>query len=126
MAFVRRTSRSRLVAWLAMAAVWLTVVMPVISRSLPMSGMDGMDAGAWCTSHGLSTQHPPASPNPSSSLDKCGYCSLFCHSPMVAGGAVLLPPPQRFPAQDLLAPVVPAGPAPRLISASPRGPPPQV
>ena len=125
MATFRKASHSRLVAWLALAAMWLVVVMPVLSRSMPMPmhSMDAMGAGAELSAHGLSEHHPPTSPAPSSTLDKCGYCSLFCHSPMVAGNALLTPPPLALPAQTLLASTVPAGPPPQLLSAAPRGPP---
>ncbi|MHB1271351.1 MAG: DUF2946 family protein [Rhodanobacter sp.] len=101
--------------------------MPVISRSMsmsmPMPSMGAMDPGAEYSAHGLSEQHPPTSPDPSSTLDKCGYCSLFCHSPMVAGDALPPLPPLALPAQTLLVPTVPAGPPPQLLSAAPRGPP---
>ncbi len=125
MAIFRKASDSRLVAWLALVAMWLVVVMPVLSRSMPMpmQSMGAMAAGGELSAHGFSEHHPPTSPAPSSTLDKCGYCSLFCHSPMVAGNALLTPPPLALPAQTLLAATVPAGPPPQLLSAAPRGPP---
>lgn len=125
MAIFRKASHSKLGAWLALAAMWLVVVMPVLSRSMPMPmpSMSAMGHDAEFSAHGLSEQHPPTSPDPSSTLDKCGYCSLFCHSPMVAGNALRSLPPLALPAQTLLAPTVPAGPPPQLLSAAPRGPP---
>ena len=125
MAIFRKASHSRLVAWLAFAAMWLVVVMPVLSRSMPMPmhSMGAVDPDAEFSAHWLSEQHPPTSPDPSSTLDKCGYCSLFCHSPIVAGDALLTLPPLALPAQTLLAPTVPAGPPPQRLSTAPRGPP---
>ncbi len=128
MAIFRGPPHSRFVTWLALAAVWLTVVMPVISRSmpLPIHSMGAMGLSADHGTHGFSEQHPPASPDPSSTLDKCGYCSLFCHSPMVAGGALLTLPPLALPARPLPGPTVPAGPPPHRLCAAPRGPPPSL
>lgn len=127
MAIFRKASHSRLVAWLALVAMCLVVVMPVLSRSMPMPmpmhSMDAMGADAELSAHGFSEHHPPTSPAPSSTLDKCGYCSLFCHSPMVAGDALPPLPTLALPAQTLLAAMVPAGPPPQLLSAAPRGPP---
>ncbi|HVC18089.1 MAG TPA: DUF2946 domain-containing protein [Rhodanobacter sp.] len=107
---------------MALVAVWLTLVMPVISRSMP-NGMGSMDHGSPGISHGLSQQHPSTPPDPSSTLDKCGYCYLFCHSPLVAGDVLSALPPLALSAQMLLAPTVPIGPLPQLLSAAPRGPP---
>jgi len=122
MAVFRKKRQGKWVAWLALAAMWLTIGMPVISRSLP-DGMSSMALGAWCTGHGLSDQHPQAPSDPSAPTDKCGYCSLFCHSPLIGGhaGIVLLPP--SLPAQSPIALAVPEGPNPRVLSARPRGPP---
>jgi len=129
MAVFRKRTHSRFVAWLALAAMWLTVVMPVISRSMPnmpdgVGVMGAMDHGCRGSSHESSKQHHPSTaPDPSSTLDKCGYCGLFCHSPMVAGTSLPPLPPLAFPAATLLSPAVPSGPTPHLLSAPPRGPP---
>ncbi|MDE2157156.1 MAG: DUF2946 domain-containing protein [Xanthomonadaceae bacterium] len=118
----RRTTRTGFVRGLALVAMWLTVVMPVVSRSMP-DGMGSMNPGSLGSSLGLGQQHRSTSPDPSSILDKCGYCCLFCHSPMVAGDALPALPPLALSAQVLRAPTVPVGPLPQLLSASPRGPP---
>ncbi|TAM58479.1 MAG: DUF2946 domain-containing protein [Rhodanobacter sp.] len=120
----RRTTCSRFVGCLAFVAVWLTAVMPVISRSMP-NGMGPMDPGSWGASHGLSLQHPSAPSDPSATLDKCGYCCLFCHSPLVAGEALPALPSLALSAPILPAPTVPVGPLPQRLSAAPRGPPSQ-
>jgi len=120
----RRTTHSRFVTCLALVAVWLTVVMPVISRSMP-NGMGSMGVGSRGTSHGLSQPHPATPSDPSSILDKCGYCCLFCHSPLVAGNALPAMAPLALSAPILPAPTVPVGPPPQRLSAAPRGPPSQ-
>jgi len=121
---LRKTMHYRFVRCLALVAVWLTVLMPVISRSMP-NGMGSMGFGSRGTSHGLSQQHPSTPPDPSSILDRCGYCCLFCHSPLVAGGALPALPPLALSAPILPVPTVPVGPPPQRLSAAPRGPPSQ-
>ena len=122
MAGLRKARRQTWVAWLALFAMWLTVGMPVVSRMLPSHTMS-MDMGSWCTPHGLSDHHPNSPSEPASPLDKCGYCSLFCHSPLVLGDVSLALPPLLLPAQTLFEQAIPAGPLPRILSAAPRGPP---
>ena len=111
----------RLVAWLAMAAMWLTIVAPVVSRTLPGMGMSPAMAG--CGVHGAGDQHPELPLDPADPMDHCGYCTLLMHSPLVSGGSIVF-----------LAAVLPAiamprawassiGPVTPVLSASPRGPP---
>jgi hypothetical protein len=119
MAGSRKTVHRTWVAWLALVAMWLTVGMPVVSQILPQHAAP-MDMGSWCTPHGLSDHHPHA---PDSPLDKCGYCSLFCHSPLVLTHASLALAPLRLPAQTLSAQTFSAGPPLQVLSANPRGPP---
>jgi hypothetical protein len=103
--------------------MWLAVAAPVISQVAPVSDAH-LDLGAWCTGHGLA-DHPSGAPSDPHALhaDKCGYCGLLGHSPLLVGGATPPPAFARFSHRvrthmDL--PVVDARP---LLSASPRGPP---
>jgi|SRR5579859_777000 len=119
---IRRGAPRRFVAWLAIAAVWLLVAAPTISRSLP-SAWSWPDLGAWCTGHGLSDQHPSAPGDPALHLDQCGYCALLAHDPLLAGGTLAVPLAAGLSAP---APVTHAEPYWRalpLLSAHPRGPP---
>jgi hypothetical protein len=120
----RSSTRRGFVAWLATAALWLLVVAPTISQTLS-SFSAAPDLGAWCTGHGLSDEHPsPATPHdPGPHTDKCGYCVLLGHSPLLAGGSLATTITALVPEA---APV--AGTAHRwyalpLLSAQPRGPP---
>ncbi|MEW5314929.1 MAG: hypothetical protein WDW38_006388 [Sanguina aurantia] len=120
----RQQKQAGCVAWLALVALWLTIGMPVVSRSLP-DGMASVDLGAWCTGHGLvdhASQRPAA---PAAPTDKCGYCSLFCHSPLIAGEVGLLVAPRFLGAQPPLAIAVPEPPVLHLGAARSRGPPSQ-
>jgi len=131
-AVFRKKRQGKWVVWLALAAMWLTIGMPVISRSLP-DGLASVDLGAWCTGHSqsdqklsdheLQDQHRQAPSDPSAPLNKCGYCSLFCHSPLIAGHASLALAPCSLSAQAPIALAVPSGSNPRVLSARPRGPP---
>ena len=122
MSAFRKTKHRKFFAWLGLLAMWLTIAMPAISRNLP-SGHGSLDLGAWCTGHGLSDHHPSAPSAPDSPTDKCSYCSLLCHSPLVVAHADLALPSLFLSSQAPVAATVPSGPPPRLLSAHPRGPP---
>jgi len=104
-----------------MAALWLTIVAPVISQTLPTTSA-AFDLGAWCTGHGLDT-HPNAPTDPAAFTDHCGYCGLLGHSPLAFGHADFLLPPSPLAVQVPIARALPAQIPSRLISAAPRGPP---
>lgn len=70
----------RYMAWLALAAMALIMVMPAVPRFMPVdTTMAGMDAG--CAMH--AGKHPrPSAPNyPDDPTAKCGYCALLGHTP---------------------------------------------
>lgn len=102
--------------------MWLLVAAPSVSRLLPITEWSP-DLGAWCTGHGLSDQHPSSPGDPADHADKCGYCALLGHTPLLGGHAV----PLRLVAW-LPAPAAPVHASGRwhalpLLSANPRGPP---
>ncbi|WP_157971436.1 DUF2946 domain-containing protein [Dyella sp. C9] len=120
----RRTPR-RFAAWLAVAALWLLVAAPTLTRALPPAWA-WPDLGAWCTGHGLSEHHPdePSRPDaPAGHVDQCGYCVLLGHSPLLGGGAPVLWVVAWLPSLPL--PAVESAPwhARLLLSTNPRGPP---
>ena len=119
----RKTTQRRLVAWLALFAVWLAVAAPVISQVLPV-GDAHLDLGAWCTGHGLADP-PSGTPSDPHALhaDKCGYCGLLGHSPLLSGDAIIPPEFARFSQRHELQTDLPAVDARPRLSASPRGPP---
>jgi Protein of unknown function (DUF2946) len=107
-----------------MAALWLLVVAPTISQTLSLFS-SAPDLGAWCTGHGLSDEHPsPSTPHdPRLHTEKCGYCALLGHSPLLAGAGLA-----TFIGALAPAAAPGAGRAHRwhalpLLSADPRGPP---
>lgn len=122
MQLIRRRTPQRLVAWLAIVAMWLLVAAPTISRTLPATDA-WPELGAWCTGHGLDEHHPSTPDAPALHADACGYCALLGHSPLLTG-AVLATPVAFVP--PALAPIHEASwhwrPLP-LLSANPRGPP---
>ena len=121
----KRAAQQRFVAWLALAAMALIVLMPVISRTMPMDGaMAGMTSGSMDQCH-LHTghQHPGVPAHPDDPTARCGYCVLLSHTPVLGGGAALVVPPAHWVSvvpHASLPNDVPAGP---LLSARPRGPP---
>jgi len=123
MAALRNTRYRKFVAWLALAAMWLTIGMPVLSQFLPSHAQESMDLGAWCTGHGLSDHHPGSPSAPAAPMDKCGYCSLFCHSPLALAHADVVLPSLLLSGPLFSVQAVPSGPRPRLLSADARGPP---
>jgi hypothetical protein len=114
-------------AWLALLAIWLTVIAPVVSRILP--GTSSPDLGAWCMAHEgggdghASPQSPAPHPHDADHWERCGYCSLFSHSPSLG----FVPATLGLPALPaLLSAALPVRRtlAPRpLFDAPPRGPP---
>ncbi len=105
-----------------MLAMMLIVVMPAISRSMPMPGsMPGMDDG--CPHHLAGTGHPASPDGPADSTERCGYCVLLNHNSLLASSKVLhLLPAAPSPAAPVLAMADDAYASP-ILSAHPRGPP---
>lgn len=124
---LRLTRSHQWVAWLAMFAMALIVVMPAISRVMPMSGaMPGMDMDGACPHHLATSAKQPNSPHaPVDPMERCGYCFLLHHSPILSSSTIV----HRVPAAPELAIPVVALPTDRshspLLSADPRGPPAQ-
>lgn len=124
---LKRTAQQRFVAWLALAAMALIVVMPAVNRAMPMDhsmmGMSSaMDDGH--ASHAMHARHHAGMPeHPDDPTARCGYCVLFSHMPALGFGAPVILPPvylATFTPQVELPRGVPAAP---LLSAHPRGPP---
>lgn len=120
----RRAAHRRFATWLAIAAMLLVVVMPVVSRSLPLhAGMSRM--GADCMmgmahadhrSHGIPD-------NPGDPTAKCGFCTLLAHTPVMAFAIGVVPPPAWLPALTPPTLLLRDESVARLLSAQPRGPP---
>jgi len=117
-----RNCHHRIIGWLGLLAITLTIVAPTVSRTLL--------GGAACPPApvGIHSAHDgrgeKRSPDmPSSPLDKCGYCGFFVHSPSLGGGVAvvllpILPTGRLLPAPQLRNPP----PCP-LLAARSRGPP---
>jgi Protein of unknown function (DUF2946) len=126
---LKRAAQQRFVAWLALAAMALIVLMPAISRSMPadmdMGGMDmgamaGMNADCPMAGH----HHRQAMPgDPSDPTARCGYCVLLAHNPVTGFASALLWSPIEVPALVPQAAIVRSAPVVPLLSARPRGPP---
>ncbi|MCW8807065.1 MAG: DUF2946 domain-containing protein [Rhodanobacter sp.] len=116
-----RTIRSRW-GWLALAAIWLTIVAPVVSQTLGSraAAMNGSCAQQANPLDSSATPHPRPPPHP---MTFCGYCSLFQHSSVLASldwQPSLLPPAAFRP---LVATPFPSWSGHSILAAAPRGPP---
>jgi hypothetical protein len=122
---LKRAAQQRYVAWLALAAMALIVLMPVFSRAMPGDmPMMGMNTGCNMDDMGHADHQYPGMPgHPDDPTARCAYCALLTHSPVVGlGFAVLLAPldlPAPSPQTTHPRSAVPAP----LLSARPRGPP---
>lgn len=101
----------------------LLVGAPVVSRLLP-SPSAMADMGMHCDEHaGHGGQPSTPDPHAPSSMEKCGYCGLLGHSP-VLGSALWLPPPRPLPSRDVMpSRAEPAATRRGCLVAAPRGPP---
>lgn len=121
---IRRAALHRCAAWLALAAVALVVMMPVVFRFLPAgAGMPSMGGDrAIGMRHG---GHPaPARPgDPGDSMAWCGYCTLLNHTPVAGSGLPFFHVPALRPASPLDAVATPNASLARLLTARPHGPP---
>ncbi len=128
---MRRTRKIRaLFAWLALFAFGLTIVAPVVSRTLASvaadsahSGHHGMD-GHMGTGHADADQPDRARNDHDGMLmEQCGYCGLLGHSPLLIVIAWL---PGLLPGATPRQPVPTApqrSPERSTLTAVPRGPP---
>ena len=117
---LKRAAQQRFVAWLALAAMALIVLMPVVSRvvtaDVPMMGM-GMHMDH------ADHAHPGMPAHPDDPTACCAYCVLLTHTPVVGMALAVLLAPLDLPAlSPQTAQLRSAAPA-LLLSARPRGPP---
>jgi hypothetical protein len=115
----------RRIAKLAMLAMWLIVVAPVVSQIHAASAAPWMDD--MCSHATLGHGHPamPDSPDRQPQpMEECGYCFLLTHSPVMPGVGVpaLVPPP--LAADTFIVNLARTGAKPSVSAISPRGPPP--
>ncbi|MEW5835873.1 MAG: DUF2946 domain-containing protein [Pseudomonadota bacterium] len=107
------------VAWLAIVALWLTIVAPVVSQTLA-NPLDSLISIGACGVHQPDgTQTPPTG----HLLEKCGYCGLLAGHSMLPDAS-----PAAVPALLLGNSLLAVGKLPRrnqiiLLAAAPRGPP---
>lgn len=107
------------VAWLAIVALWLTIVAPVVSQTLA-SPLDALVSIGWCgTHHDDGTQSPPAG----HLLEKCGYCGLLSGHSILPDAPPVLLPGTLLPGPRLAMPMPPARSSIVRLAARPRGPP---
>nr|WP_274380839.1 DUF2946 domain-containing protein [Dyella acidiphila] len=111
---------------MALVAMALVVLMPVLSRSMasdaPMMGAMDMSMGSMDMGH-AGHGHPGMPEHPDDPTAHCGYCVLLTHTPTVGSSVAIWVAPLALPT------LAPSTTLPRnsfstlLLSARPRGPP---
>lgn len=105
-----------------MLAMALIVVMPVLSRSMSMTAMPVADGD--CPVHQVAgTKHPSSPQTPADPTERCAYCVLLNHTPLLASGAVVYLPPVAPVSTGASIHRIDETSASPLLSANPRGPP---
>lgn len=117
MSILRRPRRP--IAWLAIVALWLTIVAPVVSQTLA-SPLDALVSIGWCGPH-----HDDGTPSPPAGhlLEKCGYCGLLSGHSILPDAPPLLSAGPSLSGRWLAMPEPPARSSIVLLAAEPRGPP---
>jgi hypothetical protein len=109
---------------MALVAVWLTVLVPSVSRTVSAAFVFP-DLGAWCETsptghHDAATGHDERAPADGAA---CGYCTLFAQMPALGTAFFVghaLPSPGEVPA---VLPSTRAHVPVAILHAPPRGPP---
>lgn len=104
-----------------MTAIWLAIVAPVISQTVAPADTPTMAMAMAMDCDGLHDHAPPLAPHPSS-MEKCGYCGLLSHHPMLVA-APLPATAKLLPANLPLPYSAPLSAEPSVLAAAPRGPP---
>ncbi|TCV96465.1 DUF2946 family protein [Luteibacter rhizovicinus] len=109
-------------AWMAMFAIWLSILAPVASRAMPAASAFP-ELGAWCEGRAGLVDHAQPDGHDIGHMDACGYCTLLAQNPTVGTVAFVahLLPLSGFVAATL--PVKHGIDAPLVLHAPPRGPP---
>lgn len=133
-------------AWLALAAMLVIFLAPVLSQTLalaherdratPASPRQDHQSVTVHTGHVMAAQqsheahqattYQQREPHPAGHVDlaQCGYCSLLAHTPLILEAALALPPSRAGPTRASV-PVPQAGHArhPHVLNALSRAPP---
>jgi len=112
--------------WLALVALGLVLFVPSISRVLYAWSTQGDAMVSMANDHSSHTRHEhpgmPGHPGMPANGDVCGYCTLMCHSPVLASGiAFTILPLPKTPYLATLRKV--RAPAAVLLERRSRGPP---
>ncbi|WP_052697749.1 DUF2946 family protein [Luteibacter yeojuensis] len=105
---------------MALVAVWLTAFAPTVSR---VSAFTFPDLGAWCEPAATPHHHDGGHAGHDDGDAACGYCTLFTHSPGMAGGVHVGEVPRLAIEGGARAAPAHAFAPPAFFHTRPRGPP---
>jgi hypothetical protein len=111
----------RWLGWMAIVAVWFTVLAPTVSRTLPAFAFAFPDLGAWCEA--TAAAHHDGGGDHRDADAACGYCTLFAQTPALAGGFFVGPVAHVAARVVAAVPRRPGAASPPCLHAPPRGPP---
>ncbi|ODP34732.1 DUF2946 domain-containing protein [Pandoraea sp. ISTKB] len=85
-------SRSKRIAWVGLAAMWMLLCAPLISQYLRThpSSIDDALSSAFCTSLDEAAAQGRHTPISHAASAACGYCSLLAHSPPLPSASLTL------------------------------------
>ena len=125
---IRKHAQRGFVMWLALVALGLVLFVPSISRVLYAWSAQGTAMVSMANEHASRTHHEhpgmPGHPGPGmpTNGDVCSYCTLMCHSPVLASGlAFTILPLPKTPYLTTLGKV--RAPVAALLERHSRGPP---
>ncbi|MBU9520547.1 DUF2946 domain-containing protein [Burkholderia multivorans] len=112
-----------LTAWLGVFAIWFAIAAPLVSQ-WRVAQASAVDATICSAEHGTHRSSDAAGAHAHGlSLDACGYCGFFAHSPAIGGASAASFAPVPVSSVFVAAPQADATHPDRYPRAYPRAPP---
>lgn len=118
-------SRSKRIAWVGLAAMWMLLCAPLISQYLRAhpSSIDDALSSAFCTSLDETAAQGRHTPISHAASAACGYCSLLAHSPPLPPFSLTLADIRLGSTRLAPSPALPHSGAPLRLTPPSRAPP---
>ncbi|UVA77544.1 DUF2946 family protein [Pandoraea commovens] len=118
-------SRSKRIAWVGLAAMWMLLCAPLISQHLRAhpSSIDDALFSAFCTSLDEAAAQGRHAPVTHATSVACGYCSLLAHTPPLPPAPLTLADIRVGGPRLTLSPALPHSGTPLRLTPPSRAPP---